>query len=171
MTHFSNISPLFFVSILTVMKCHRSNPAPAFDDQIPSLTRAPDGGSFPSCGAFCDYGRCWANASLEPAPCRNCLIYLLFLNSLSFHPILQTPPFISLLILSFCFCCWWKDSRRDRTSARDLHNVPVIRLISGPPNGVGSHRLMSCAWHSWLVWLPFVCLRFYYLAAADRFYL
>lgn len=82
-----------------------------------------------------------------------------------------SPAFISLLILSFCFCCRSEDSRRSGTSTRDPHNVPVIRLISGPPNAAGSHGLMSCAWHSWLVWLPFVCLCFYYPAAADRFHL
>lgn len=101
--------------------------------------------------------------------------YLPFVSwlSLRYHPILQThlPLASRFSFYPFCFCSWWKDRGRNRTSMRDLHNVPVIRLISGLPNSVGSHRLMSCAWHSWLVWLPFVCLRFYYLASADRFYL
>ena len=127
----------------------------------------------PRCGAACDGG-----ALLSTRFGRTCTVqelsYLpLFLYSFSFHPILWTPSPLSsrFSFYPFVFRCWWKDSRRNRTSTRGLRSVPVIRLISRLPNSVSSHRLMSCAWHSWLVWLPFVCLRFYYLAAADRFYL
>ncbi len=42
---------------------------------------------------FCDYGLCWANASLEPAACRNCPIYLFCFFTLSaFTQFSKRPP-------------------------------------------------------------------------------
>lgn len=120
---------------------------------------------------------CWANASPERALRRKCPIYLLCFfilfqlspNSPNALPCSHPASHFILLFFYFLFifCCWWIDSRWNRMGAHDLHKVPVIRLISGLPNSVDSHRLMSCAWHPWLVWLSF-CLSTFLLPRHSR---
>lgn len=147
---------------MMMMRCRRSNPTLAFD---PILSPTIECDVIFQAFFFC--------LSLITLVHRDwtVLFTFLFLYPLSSSTRFSSPLSSCFSFQPFVFAADEKIAGRKRTSAHDLHNVPVIWLISGLPTSASSRRLMSCAWHSWLVWLPFVCLCFYYLAVADRFYL